>query len=142
MDDAILSAMPGQKIAFQNVLASITTDFVVVHENFPAATVVISIDSIVELRRFSTTNPGLLVISIGLLTIASAAYVAKQGLPMVIPVALIAMLFVMGYFGGRRASVLFLLENDRFETLKGSFREATSLIRVVERMHHQARMQR
>jgi hypothetical protein len=138
-DDVILNALAGETLVHQNALASVTTNCVVVREALRGARVVISIDSLVGLRKLTTTHPGLLVISCGLFTIAAASYASKQGLHIAVPIGFIGMLFVMGYLGTRRAAVLFLMENESIETLRGSLREAASVIRAVERVHRAAR---
>jgi len=139
MNDAIVNALAGETVVHANALAAVTSNCVVVRDGLMGAQVVVGIETITAVRKVTTTNPGLLVISCGLFTIAAASYVSKQGLEISVPIAIVGSLFVMGYVGTRRAAVLFLLENESIESAKGSFREATSVIRAVQRMRRDAK---
>ncbi len=134
MNDAIADALAGEIVLHSNALAVVTRNCVVVREGMRGARIVMSVESITGVRKVTTTNPGLLVISCGLCTIAAAAYASKQPWEVSVTIALIGSLFIMGYIGTRRAAVLFVLENENIESLKGTFREATSTIRAVERV--------
>jgi hypothetical protein len=134
MSDTILDALAGEKLLHSNALATVTLNYLVVREGVPGVQTVIAIERVTGIRKLTTTNPGLLVISGGLFTISAASYASKQGLQISLPIALLAALFVLGYLGTRRAAVLFLTENERIESAKGSFREATAVIRAVCRV--------
>lgn len=85
------------------------------------------------MRRVKMSYPGLLVIAIALFLIAAAAYYSKQGDGATIPIAVIGVIFVVFYFNSRRASVAFLLEKEVLETVPGSLREASAVIRAVRK---------
>lgn len=133
MSDAIINALAGETVIHTNPLATITRNVLVVRDGLRGGRAVIAIDSIAGMRKVTTTNPGLLVISSGLFTIAAASYASKQGIEVTVALAFVGSLFVMGYLGTRRAAVLFLLGNDRLESVKGTFREATAIIRAVNK---------
>ena len=117
----------------RNPLATITRNVLVVRDGLRGTRSIIAIKRITGLRKVTTTNPGLLVVSCGLFTIAAASYASRQPIEVTIPIAFIGSLFVMGYIGTRRAAVLFLMGDERIESIRGSFREATSVIRSVNR---------
>jgi hypothetical protein len=140
MDDVVFNALAGETLVYKNALATVTSNLVLVRDRLRGALIVVRLEHLIEVRRLTSTNPGLLVISCGILTIAAGSLASKEGLQVVVLIAVIAMLFVVGYFGTRRAAVLFLLDNESIESSEGSFREAASVIRVVERMHREARL--
>lgn len=131
MGDTIVNALAGETVVHANALGAVTRNCLVVREGARGAQMVFAIDRVTAMKKVTTTNPGLLVISSGLFTIAAASYVSKQGVEISAVIAAVGALFVMGYVGSRRASVLFLLGNESIESVKGSFREATSMIRAV-----------
>ena len=138
MSDAFVDSLMGETVVHTNALAAVTRNFVVVRYGSGEVRTVIGNEAIRSIRKVTTTRPGLLVISCGLFTIAAASYVSKQGMDVSLAIALIGSLFVMGYVGTRRAAVLFLLENESIESVKGSFRDATSVIRAVNRVRTEA----
>lgn len=133
MNDAIVNVLAGETIVHTNALATVTRNVLVVREGRRGAQAVIGIESISGMRKVRTTRPELLVIACGLVTVAAASFVSNQGLDVALPIALVACLFVIGYLGTRRAAVLFLTNDESIETVRGSFREATSVIRAVNR---------
>jgi hypothetical protein len=134
LNDPIANALAGEIVVHANALSTVTRKFLVIRDSVSGSQVMVSTGSITEVRKVTTTNPGFLVISSGLFTIAAASYASHQGMDVSIPIALLGALFVMGYVGTRRAAVLFVMGNDRIKTVRGSFREATSVIRAVHRV--------
>ena len=134
MGDTIVNALAGETVIHTNPLGAVTRNCLVVRDRQRGAQMVIAIDRVTGMKKVTTTNPGLLVISCGLFTIAAASYVSKQGVEISAVIAAVGALFVMGYVGSRRASVLFLMESESIESVRGSFREATSMIRAVCRV--------
>jgi hypothetical protein len=134
MGDPIVHALAGETVVHANTLGAVTRNCLVVRDSLRGAQTVIAIERVLGMKKVTTTNPGLLVISCGLFTIAAASYVSKQGVEISAVIGAVGSLFVMGYVGTRRASVLFLLGNESIESVKGSFREATSMIRAVCRV--------
>jgi hypothetical protein len=140
MDDVVFNALAGETLVYKNALATVTSNLVLVRDRLRGALIVVRLEHLIEVRRLTSTNPGLLVISCGIFMIAAGSFASKEGLQVVVPIAIIAMLFVVGYFGTRRAAVLFLLDDESIQTFEGSFREAASVIRAVERMHRKTRL--
>jgi hypothetical protein len=134
MTEDLVNALSGETVVHSNALATVTRNCVVIRDGFRGAQAIISIDTITGLRKVTTTRPGLIVVSCGLFVMTAASYVSKQGWEVVGPIAVIACLFILGYIGTRRAAVLFLMEREKIESIQGSYREATSVIRAVERM--------
>jgi len=134
MDDAILNILAGETVVHANPLAIVTRKYLVVRDEVRGAQEIIGFQSIRAMRKVNSTNPALLAISAGLFTIAAAAYSSHEAYEVSGAVGLIGLFFVLGYFSTRRATVLLLLEDQRIESRKGSYREAISIIRAVERM--------
>lgn len=133
MSDPLVNWLAGETVIHANALATVTRNVLVVRDGMRMAQTVIAIEKVTGLRKVTTTNPGFLVISCGLFTIAAASYFSKQGGNVTLPIAMVGAMFVMGYIGTRRAAVLFLMGDERIESIQGSFREATSVIRAVNR---------
>jgi hypothetical protein len=134
MDDAIVNSLMGETVVHSNPIATITRNCLVVRYDARRAQAIIGLQSIHGMRKINFTNPALLVISAGLLLIAAAAYSSHEGYEVSCAMACISLLFIVGYFLTRRATVLFLLENQSIESKRGSYREATSIIRAVNRL--------
>jgi hypothetical protein len=121
-------------VVHANTIATVTRNCLVVRYDARRAQAIISLKSIKGMRKVNFTNPALLVIAAGLLLIAAAAYASHEGYEVSSALAAVALLFLLAYFLTRRATVLFLLENQNIESKRGSYREATSIIRAVERL--------
>jgi hypothetical protein len=133
-EDPIVAALAGETVTYANPLATVTRNCIVVRDAVRGAHTILLIDSLTGLRKLATTLPALLVVAGGIFTIAAAAFVSKQGMETVVPMALVGLLFVMGYLGTRRAAVLFLTQSESVQSIKGSYREAAALVRAVEAM--------
>ncbi len=134
MPDTILDVLTGETVVHANPLATVTRNCLVVRDDVRRSHSVIGITRIRDVRQVNTTNPALLAISGGLLTIAAAAYTSHQGYEVSVPIGLLGISFILGYIGTRRAAVLFLLEDQSIESKRGSYREATSIIRAVKQV--------
>ncbi len=135
MDDAIVNALMGETVVHANTMATVTRNCLVVRDDVRGSQAVIGIQSIRGMRKVNFTNPALLVIAAGLFTIAAAAYSSHEGYEVSVGLGLIGLVFILSYFLTRRATVLFLLETQSIESRRGSYRDATSIIRAVERMY-------
>jgi hypothetical protein len=133
MANALLDALPDEPVLQSNSLATVTPSLVIIRTAQGSAQSVISLDRVHDVRRVKTTYPGLLVIAAALFLIAAAAYASKQGNGAQIPAAVLGLLFLAFYFGSRKAAVVFLFEGEVVETAPGSLREASALIRAVEK---------
>jgi|SRR5947209_552540 len=133
MANAILDALPDEPVLQSNSLATVTSSYVIVRMAQGSAHNVISVAGIDDVKRVKTTYPGLLVISAALFLIAAAAYSSKQGGNAAIPMAIFGLAFLIFYFGSRRATVLFSVYGENIETVQGSFREASALIKAVRK---------
>ncbi len=133
MANALLDALPDEPVLQSNSLATVTRNWVVLRNARGSGNSLISIDRVVSARRATTTYPGLLVIAVGLFLVAAAAYTSKQGDGAAVPLAVIGLVFVVFYFGSRRAAAVFTLQNETVETAAGSLREVNRLMKAVEK---------
>ncbi len=83
------------------------------------------------MQSLKTTFPGLLVIASALGLLAAAAQLSKDGHGAGIPMSIIAAVFVLLYINSRKASILFRVDGERFETTQGTVREVRNLINAV-----------
>jgi hypothetical protein len=128
-----LNALTGETVVHANPLGTVTSNCLVLRDETRRAQAIIGIESIKEMRRVNTTNPSFLVISAGLFTIAAGAYASHEPLQVSGIMGLIGIFFVLGYLATRRAAVLFLLEDQCIESMKGSYSDAISIMRAVRR---------
>jgi len=134
MEDVISNILMGETIVHKNPLATVTRNCLIIRDQIRGAQAIISFQSIRRIERINTTNIALLAIASGFFTIAAAAYSSHERYEVSAGIGLLGLLFVFGYFSTRRAAILFLLDDQSIETGRGSYREATSIIRAVERM--------
>jgi hypothetical protein len=133
MSNPILDSLPDEPVLQSNSLATVTPTVVVVRTARSLSHNVISVSSVSNVRRVKTTYPGLLVISAALFLVAAAAYSSKQGGNAAIPMAIFGLAFLIFYFGSRRASVIFELDDSTVETVPGSLREAAAVMKAVRK---------
>ncbi|HEX4772557.1 MAG TPA: hypothetical protein VH351_17115 [Bryobacteraceae bacterium] len=133
MANALLDALPDEPVLQSNSLATLTPSLVIIPTAQRSTQSIIALARVRDVRRVKTTYPGLLVISAALFLIAAAAYASKQGSGAHIPAAVLGLLFLALYFSSRKAAVAFLFEGEVIETIPGSLREATALIRAVQK---------
>jgi len=133
MANALLDALPDEPVLQSNSLATVTPSLVIIRTARGTAQSVISLARVHDVRKLKTTYPGLLVIAAALFLIAAAAYASKQGSGAQIPAAILGSLFLAFYFSSRKAAVVFLFESETVETAPGTLREASALIRAVEK---------
>jgi hypothetical protein len=67
----------------------------------------------------------------GLFIVAAAATYSKDGGGAGLPMGLLGVAFAAGYRGSRKASVLFLIDNEILETPTGSRAQAEELVKAV-----------
>jgi hypothetical protein len=132
--EPVKAVLAGERILHQNSLATVTTNFIVVRRPEKRAEAIIGLSRVSCIKRIETTHPGLLVIAAAVYLLAAAcAYSPKQGGQLSIPLAVLATLFVAAYFLTRRAAVAFVVDREATETMHGSLREASALVKAMER---------
>jgi hypothetical protein len=111
-------------------LATVAENWIVIRDS-ERRSHIIPLSHLSSMRRIRTTCPALIVIASGLLVIAAAAGYSKEGNGAAVPFGLLAVIFAVGYFLSRRASVAFFTGSSSTETCSGSFSEAAALIEKV-----------
>lgn len=129
--DKILAALSGEQILQSNPLATVATRWVVIRDANGSSQSVLALSGISDMRSVRVSYPGLLVIACGIALIAAAAHYSKDGGAADKPLLVVAVLFVLFYFGTRRASVVFISGVEKTPTIFGSLRQAAVLIRAV-----------
>ena len=129
--EALLEALPGERILTSNALATVTTNCLIVRSSEQHSQTIIPIVHIAGIGTRKTTYPGLLVVSIASFLISAAAYCSKQDGGASIPAAVVGGLFLLGYGGYRRVAVSFATRSDKTITGEGSTNEAKSLIQAI-----------
>lgn len=140
MADQLVASLSGEDVVETNSLAVVTTSCIVVRPVRGRSRVVLSLESVTDIKRIRTTHPGLLVIASGLFLIAAAAYYSKDSSPAAVPIGVLGILFLFAFIGTRRVSVVFVGESESVETALGSPREAVNLIKAVTAAQLQAGM--
>jgi hypothetical protein len=131
MPNTILAALPGEQVVQTNSLATVTRNCLVIRDSDGQLHTIISLSRITGIKTIRKSYPGVLVVAAGLALIAAAAFCSKQGAGAGPPIAGLAALFVLGYFGSRRAAVAFLMGRESTETAYGGLRKAAQLVRAV-----------
>ena len=124
----------GETVVHANPLATVTRNCLIVRDEMRRTQSVINIGSIRQIQRVNTTNDPLLVIAAGLFTIAAACYSSHQGTQVSAGIALIGAFFIFAYFSTRRAAIQCVMDDQTIESRRGSYREATSILRAVKRV--------
>jgi predicted acyltransferase len=132
MADGILDALSGEDILHSNSLGTVTDHCVVIRAANSITQTVVALSRISKVKKVTVTYPILLVIASGSLLIAAAAMRSRDGDGAGIPIAIFGLLLIVGYVLSRRASVMFVLDSERVETVLGSPGEASELVTAVE----------
>jgi hypothetical protein len=139
MADALLETLTGETVIHANPLATVTRNCLLIRDESRKTQVVIGIQNIRALRKVDTTHVGLLAIAGGLFTIAAAAQASHTGSEASAGIALLGIIFVLAYFSSRQAAILCLVADGSIETRRGTFQQATAILRAVKRMRDQDR---
>jgi hypothetical protein len=131
MANVLLEAMPDEPVLQSNALATVTSSCVVMRTAQGGSQSIISLSRLTDVRRIKTTYPGLLVIAAALFLIAAAAYASKQGEGAQIPAVVLGLIFLIFYFGSRRAAIVCFLENAIVESAPGTLREASAVMKAL-----------
>ena len=120
----IIPALADEEVLYTNSLGSVISNWVIVPASSRHSQTILALSRISEIKIVRFTHPGLLVIAGAMFLVAAAALFSKDGEGAELPAALLGMLFVIAYFGSRRAAVLFALGSESFESMHGSFADA------------------
>jgi hypothetical protein len=131
MANALLEAMPDEPVLQSNALATVTSSCVVIRTAQGGSQSIISLSRLTGVRRLKTTYPGLLVIAAALFLIAAAAFASKEGEGAQIPAVVLGLIFLIFYFGSRKASVICVLVDDTVESAPGTLREAAAVMKAL-----------
>ncbi len=129
--EAILEALPGDRILQSNALATVTTNCLIIRSSEDHSQTIIPIAHLASIGTAKTTYPGLLVVSAASFLIAAGAYCSKQEGEAAIPAALLGLLFLLAYLAHRKVAVSFTTQSDKTITNEGSTREAAALIKTI-----------
>lgn len=132
MANALLDALPDEQVLQANSLATVTRHCVILRGSNGQSHAMIPIARVEQTQTLKTTFPGLLVIATALGLLAAAAQFSKDGHGAGIPMGIIAAVFVLLYINSRKASVLFRVDGERFETIQGTIREARTLTNALQ----------
>ena len=132
MPTDILTWLPDEDVVEANALATVTRHCVIVRSPNGRSQALIAFSSISAVKTVRSSYPGLLVISGGLGIIAGAAAYSSDGHGAAIPAALLALGFLVGFIGTRRASLSFVAGSEITETQSGSLKDAATIASAVE----------
>jgi hypothetical protein len=131
--EAVKTVLAREEILHENALATVTRNFIVVRRPEKRAETIIGLRHISRVNRVETSHPGLLVIAVAVYLLAAACACSKQGGQAGIPLAVVGISFVIGYFLTRRAAVVFVVDRERSETMHGSLSEAAALVKALKK---------
>ncbi len=124
-------ALTGEQIVQSNSLATITENCVVIRALSGRSKIIISLSRLSEVKTVKVTHPNFLVISAGLGVLAAAAFSSKQGEGTGIPIALVALAFLITYVVTRKAYLLLLVGYEETPTQIGTLAEAALLAKEI-----------
>jgi hypothetical protein len=133
MSSTILSAL-GEAILHRNSLATITDNWIVVREVESHKQILVSIDSISQIKTFKAkaVKSYYLACALGCLLVAAATFFSKQpagGAPLPFAVVGVTMLIICGV--SRQASLGFVSASEIVQTAFGSLPEAATLVTAI-----------
>jgi hypothetical protein len=131
MANALMDAMPDEPVLQSNALATVTSNCVVIRTAEGASHSIISLSRLSNVRRVKTTYPGLLVIAAASFLMAAAAWASKEGEGAQIPALVVGLIFVVFYFGSRRACIVYFLGDTIVESASGTLREASAVMKAL-----------
>jgi hypothetical protein len=137
MTGTLLAALSGEDVVLSSPFGMVTTNFVIIRSTNARSQIILSLNRLTEIKTIKTSYPGLLVISSGLLILSAAAMCSKEGSGAGIPMAFLALGFLLGYLGSRRALLVFFTGSQMTETVSGSLRGAAAFRRAVEAARRQ-----
>lgn len=133
MADNLLASLSGGDAVHTCSLATVTSNCVIIRTASARSHAILSLARISGTTTVRTTYPAFLAIASGFFLIAAAAYFSKDGGSAHIPLSALGGASVIAYFVSRREAVIFWSGREPVETIRGGLREATNLVRAVER---------
>ncbi len=133
MANTVLDALAGEEVLKANALGTVTTHWVVVRPVASQADIVLSLSRVSTVKTIQTSYPGLLVVASAAFVIAAAAASSKDGSSAALPVALVGVMFAIGYLLSRKACVSFKVDRERYETPDGGLGDAAELMSAIEK---------
>jgi hypothetical protein len=130
--ETILSALPDDEVIGTTALATVTTNCVIVPNNGGNSKTVIPLSHLSKIKTNKTSYPGLLVIAIALFILAAAATSSKQEDGAAVPIAVVGLLFLIGYIANRRISVSFVAGSATTSTPDGNSADVEALLRALQ----------
>jgi hypothetical protein len=131
--EPVKAALVGERILHKNLLATLTTNFIVVRRPEKHAETIIGLPRISRIKRIEVSHPGLLVIASAVYLLSAACAYSKQGGQAGLPLAIVGTLFVLAYFLTRRAAVAFVVDSEATVTMYGSLSEAAKLVKAMKK---------
>jgi hypothetical protein len=128
MTDPVASALSREHILLENALATVATQFVVLRDSDGHSRSILSLSRIRSISTVKLSRPGLLVLSAAAFLISAGAHNSKDGGAAALPIALVAVLLLIGFVGSRRAAVCFTSDEETFQTTFGTLSEASAVI--------------
>ncbi|MBV8550094.1 MAG: hypothetical protein JOY54_02260 [Acidobacteriaceae bacterium] len=132
MPNDILTCLSDEDVVEANALATVTRRCIVLRNPARHSQTVIFLCRLSAVKSVRSSYPGFLVIAVGLFLIAAAAIASKNGHEAFLPVALLALGFVIAFLGTRRGSVCFVVGSERMETISGSLKDAATIAAAVD----------
>lgn len=133
MANTVLDALAGEQVLKANALGAVTTRWVVVRPMGSQAEIVLSLSRVSTVKTIRTSYPGLLVVASAALVIAAAAASSKEGSTAALPVALVGVMFAIGFLLSRKACVSFKVDGETYQTPDGGLGEAAELMSAIEK---------
>lgn len=133
MANTVLDALAGERVLKANPLGAVTDHWIVVRPAGSQAEIVFALSRVSTVKTIKTSYPGLLVVASAALVIAAAAASSKQGAGAALPIALVGVMFAIGYLLSHKASVSFKVDGERIQTPEGAVRDASELMSAIEK---------
>jgi hypothetical protein len=138
MCSTILSSL-GESILHRNSLATITDNWVVIREAGSARQILISIDSITNVKTSTNVKSmklPYLACAVGCLLIAVATACSRESDAATLPFAVIGMVLLVGAQVSRQASLVFEAQQEVVRTRFGTLPEAATVATAIRAARH------
>jgi hypothetical protein len=132
MTEAIRSVLPEDRVVGSTPLATVTNTCLIVRNEDKKSKTIIPLARLSKIRTKKTSYPGLLVIALALFLLAAAALSSKQEDGAAIPLAVVGVLFLIGYLANRRISVEFVAGSGKTSTPDGNSADVEALLRALQ----------
>jgi hypothetical protein len=130
MSSTILSSL-GEAILHRNSLATITENWIVVREVESHRQILVSINSISQVKTVKTLNIVHAGCAFGCLLVSAATLFSKEPGGATLPFALIGIGLLFLAQVKRQASLKFVSDNDSVQTAYGTLPEAATLVTAI-----------